>query len=140
MQFLQLFEFLHLFFENGDFESILKVTKGHSAIVDKHVCFAKKVGKGYFIMLGTIPEEKELLRIIEKCAAISGAERHLTDGNVLVTKRVKNDDVIYIAATVCGNDGELTLSGKYTDILSGREFSQRITLSPFEVLLLKKQF
>ena len=125
-------------FDSGDFESILKVTKGHSAIIGKHAAFVKNIGKGYFVMLGTIPEEKELCRIIKKCAALSGTEVYSTDGNLLVTKRVCGDDVIYIAATVNGKEGHMELDGKYTDILSGRIFDGEVHISKFEVLMLKK--
>lgn len=125
-------------FDDGDFESILKVTKGHSAIIEKHVSFVKKVGKGYFVMLGTIPDECEMHRIIKKCAALAGAEQYLTDGNILVTKRACDNDIIYIAASVNGVGGTLYLEGKYTDILSGRVFDGKVELLEFEVLMLKK--
>ena len=124
-------------FDFGDFDSILKVKRGHSAIIDKHVSFVKKIGKGYFVMLGTIPEEYELDRIIKKCAALANSEIYSTDKNVLVTKRASGNDVIYIAASVNGKSGKMYLEGKYTDILSQRAFDGCIELSPYEVLMLK---
>jgi len=124
-------------FEEGDIEPLLTVKSGHSAILGKHAAFIKKVGKGYILMLGTLPEEKELLRIIKKAAAIANACVNDTDDGIMVTRRVNGSDTLYIVASVGGKAGELRFDGEYKDIISGDIYKQAIRLAPYELRIVR---
>jgi len=102
------------------------------------VSFVKKVGEGYVIMLGTLPEEKELLNIIGKAAALSGAHVYDTDDGIMVTKRVADGDTLYIVAAVGGKAGQYRFDGEYTDLLSGEGYKDVLNLKPYELRILKK--
>ncbi len=120
-------------FDSGDYESLLTVKSGHSALVGKTVAFAKRVGKGYVIMLGTLPEEKALLSIIKRAAELAGASVYVADDGIMVTKRVSENDTLYIVASVGGKAGEFRFNGEYQDILSGDIYKNTIRLDPYEL-------
>ena len=125
-------------FENGDFEPWLTVKQGHSAILEKCAAFAEKLGDGYVIMLGTLPEPKELSRIVKKAARIADACIYEVDDGIMVTKRVRDNDVLYIVASVGGKAGEFRFDGAYEDILSGDVYKNTIKLEPYELRIVRR--
>jgi beta-galactosidase GanA len=125
-------------FEKGDFEPLLTVRNGHSAILGKHAAFIKQVGKGYVVMLGTLPEEKELLRIIRKSACRADACVYDVDDGLMITRRDSEKDTLYIAASVAGKEGNFRFDGEYTDMISGETYKNSLNLKPYELRILKK--
>ncbi|MBR4940585.1 MAG: beta-galactosidase trimerization domain-containing protein, partial [Clostridia bacterium] len=125
-------------FEPGNSEPWLTVKNGHSALVGKCVSFVKKLGSGYVVMLGTLPEKKELLRILKKAAVLADARVYDVDEGLMVTERVRENDGLLIVAAVEGKAGEFRFHGKYTDILSGENFTDAVSLAPYELRILKK--
>ena len=125
-------------FDAGDFKPWLTVKTGHSALVGKCAAFAKKIGKGYVVMLGTRPEDKELAGIIRKAAVLANACVYDTDGGIMITKRVRENDVLYIAASVGGKAGKFRFDGEYTDILSGETYENELKLAPYELRVLMR--
>ena len=125
-------------FEEGDYEPVLMVQSGHSALVEKCAAFVKPFGKGYVVMLGTLPEKPELVRIMKKAAALADTRVYDADEGLMLTRRVCEEEELLIAATVCGKAGEFRFEGKYADILSGETFENAVALAPFEVRVLKK--
>ena len=125
-------------FDVADAEALLTVTEGHSALLGKAASFIKKVGKGYVLVLGTLPETEELLRIIKKAATLADARTYRADSGLMVTKRCHGQDTLYIVASVEGKAGELRFDGAYTDILSGEVFREVIRLAPYEVRILRE--
>ena len=126
-------------FDVGQTEPILTVKKGHSAIIGKTASFIKKIGKGYVVMLGTMPEDNELLRIIKKAATLANAETYDASEGIIVTKRVKDGDTLYIVAQIAERAGEYRFDGEYTDILSGETFKEKIAFNPYELRILRKK-
>ena len=124
-------------FESGDFEPLLTVKNGHSALLGKCAAFVKQVGKGYVVMLGTLPEDTELTRIIQKAGALADAKIYDVDEGLMVTQRVHDGDTLYIVASVGGNAGEYRFDGEYVDILSGEHHQNKVKLSPYELRILK---
>ncbi len=125
-------------FDSGDFEPWLTVKEGHSALVGKCVAFVKKVGKGCVVMLGTLPEDDELIRIIRKAAALADAKVYDVDDGFMVTKRVCGDDTLLIVASVGGKEGNFRFDGKYMDIIHGDVFEKDINIKTYGVRVLKK--
>ncbi|MBO5040830.1 MAG: beta-galactosidase [Clostridia bacterium] len=126
-------------FELKDAESLLTVKKGNAPLIGKSVSFVKKIGKGYVVMLGTMPEHNELLRIIKKAATLANAEMYDVGEGIMVTKRVKDDDTLLIVAQIADREGEYRFDGEYTDILSGETFKERIAFNPYELRILRKK-
>ncbi len=125
-------------FDMGEFEPILTVKSGHSATVGKCVSFVKKVGKGYVLVLGTLPGEEELRRIIRKAAALADARADDTDEGIVITRRIRGEDTLLIAAAVGGKAGAFRFDGAYTDILTGERFEHTLNLAPYELRILKQ--
>lgn len=125
-------------FEMGEFEPWLTVKDGHSALIGKCAAFLKQIGKGYIVVLGTMPESGELSRIIKRAAALANASVYDTDDGVMITKRVGENGTLYIAASVGGNTGEFRFDGEFTDIISGDVYKDRIKFEPYELHVLKK--
>ena len=128
-------------FRAGRSTSCLKaviLSRGHSALVGKSAVFAKKIGKGTVVMLGTLPEEKELFRIIRKAACLSGAASYDVDEGIMVTKRAYEGKILYFVASVGGKAGEFRFRGEWEDLLSGERYKNKIELSPYELHILKK--
>jgi beta-galactosidase GanA len=125
-------------FEKGDFEPWLTVKSGHSALIGKCAAFVKRIGKGYVVMLGTLPEEKELFRIIKKAACLADACVYDVDDGIMVTRRVCNDDTLYIVASIGGKEGEFRFDGEYKDILSGEIYKNAVKLNSYELRIVKR--
>ena len=126
-------------FDVEDAESLLVVKEGHSVLLGKSASFIKKIGKGYVVMLGTLPEEKELLRIIKKAAALADSDVYDVDDGLMVTKRCGENDDLYIVASVGGKEGEFRFDGEYTDVISGDTYKDSLKLLPYELRVLKKR-
>ena len=124
-------------FEISDFEPLLTVKNGHSALIGKCASFVKKVGKGYVVLLGTLPCEDELSRIMKKAASLATAKVYDTDEGIMVTKRVKDGDVFYIAASVGGKEGSFRFDGELTDVITGKTYKNELDLAPYELHILK---
>ena len=125
-------------FDDGDFEPLLTVTEGHSALIGKHACFVKKIGKGYVILLGTLPEDKEFKRIFRKASALASAEAYEVTDGVMVTKRVGEGRTVYTVASLRGKACECQLEGKFRDLLKDTVSDGKLSLAPFEIVVLEK--
>ena len=117
---------------------MLTVKQGHSALVGKCAAYIKQVGKGYVVMLGTLPEDAELFRIIKKAAKLSNSKIYDVDEGLMVTRRVYDDDVLYIVASVGGKEGEYRFEGEYKDIIYDDIYKNSIKLKPYELHILRK--
>lgn len=125
-------------FERGEYKPLLTVKNGHSALLDKCAAFTVPYGKGYVVMLGTLPEQQELLRIIKSAASLAGVQTYDADEGIMVTRRVRGDDTLLIVASVGGKAGELRLEGEYTDVLTGQTHRDVITLGAYELRVLRR--
>ena len=124
-------------FDSGEFEPLLTVKSGYSSIVGKCAAFVKPVGKGYVVVIGTVPEKAELKRIMKKAAALADSRVYDADEGLMVTRRKGEDGVLYIVASVNGAEGEFRFEGELTDILSGESFAGSVKLGAYEVRVLK---
>ena len=125
-------------FESGEYEPLLTVKEGHSALVGKCASFVKRVGKGYVIMLGTIPENNAIAEIMATAVRLSGVQAYDVDGGIMVTKRVSVNGTLYIVASVGGTVGTFRFDGEYTDVISGESFKDSVELNPYELRVLRK--
>ena len=89
-------------------------------------------------MLGTLPEQKELSRIVTKAAQMADACIYDVDDGIMVTRRVRDDDTLYVVASVGGKAGELRFCGEYRDILSGEVYEGSVKLEPYELHIVRK--
>ncbi len=125
-------------FESGELEPWLTVQSGHSALLGKCAAFAKKLGKGYVVVLGTLPEDAELERIMKKAAALANAHTYDVDKGLMVTKRVSQNETLELVASVGGVAGEYRFDGSYIDILSETVYRNVLKLEPYELHILRR--
>ena len=91
----------------------------------------KKVGKGKVILTGSVISHGDLLRLINK-PPIAEASK-----NVILTERTGEECGI-IAVETQNKRGYLVLDNEYTDLITGRIFSGKTDIYPYEVLVLRK--
>ena len=92
----------------------------------------RKVGKGKVIITGSVLPHADLLRLVSK-EPIAGAS-----ANVILTERTGEQNGL-IAVETENQEGYVVLDGKYTDLLTGRTLTGKVTVEPYHVLVLKKQ-
>ncbi len=124
-------------FEDGDFERLLTVSEGHSALIGKHCALIFNMGKGKVILLGTFPEEGEFARIARKAADLADAEIHSVTDGAMITKRAGRDRELVIAASVGGKACEYRFNGLRRDLLTDTVYDGSIQLHPYQVAVLE---
>lgn len=118
---------------------VLATAEGyHRALAGKAVAFSRQLGRGTVIVLGTEPSPEDAKRILALAIARSGAEHFEIRGAVAAARRKGAAEGI-TAAEYGGADAWLRLDGRYTDLITGREYDREIRFSPYQVAILKKQ-
>jgi len=116
-------------------EPLMIVKDGHSALKGLCVAGYRKVGKGYVVLLGSFPEEKELCSLLKLSADMAGAERSDISGDLIVTK-MKGEKSCTVVANGSAERGEYRFSGNKKELLSDKEYDSAITLEPYSVAVL----
>ena len=123
--------------ENCGEDALVRVTAGHSALVGKSLVTCRQVGKGRVILLGTIPSVKDAKRLILLACEAAGVQTVPVEGSVMAVPRagVAGEGLILIEY---GNStASYPLPRAMTDLLTGRQVEGRVTLKPYDVLVLK---
>ncbi len=90
----------------------------------------RKVGKGQVIILGTVPDNKALLRLVGKAPILEASS------NIDLVERSGEENGI-IAMEIEGKDGYIQLDREYYDILNEKTVSGRIEMAPYSAYILK---
>ena len=121
-------------------EVLASVTAGHSALNGKAVAFRIPYGKGQVIVLGTKPSDTDLSKIIRCAYSLAGVESYETTGELLVIPRksLKSDapDALILCETAF-REASIVLPKPMTNVLTGEKLEGRITVKPYDVLVLK---
>jgi len=125
-------------FDSGEYEALLTVVEGHSALIGKNAAFIKHIGKGAIILLGTVPEFDECKRLMLKAASLAGAEVFDVTEGTMITRRENEDKTVYVAASIRGKSCEYRFQGKRRDLITGRVWENQLKLAPFEVAVLEE--
>lgn len=118
--------------------SMVSVTAGHSAVVGKSVVTQIGVGKGKILLLGSIPSEQDLVRIVRLAAEEAGVDIPEVTGNVAVVPRVGKGRRGLILAEYGNAGASCVLKSPMTDILSGKSYDGKVELAPYEILILEE--
>lgn len=94
----------------------------------------RKVGKGKVILVGSVLSHGDLLRLVNKTPICEAS------GNVILTERTAKDGSMagIIAVETENKGGYVVLNGKYTDLIMGKRYSNKIEIQPYGVLVLKR--
>ena len=122
---------------DADDDALVKVTGGHSAIEGKALVSLKPVGKGWVLLLGTLPSEKDMDRILRLVCEKSGVALPQVEGDVMVCpRRGEAGEGLVLVEYGCG-EAAVTLDAPMTDLLTGRRLQGKIHLKPYDVLVLQ---
>ena len=124
-------------YEGAVLENIITVKNGHSALEGLPCVASVKVGEGRVILLGTFPEEKELVRILKNAAKACDARVFDASEGVLITMR-EGECPCIIAASASGKDEYFGFDGCMKDVLTDTVYESKITLSPYQVAVLER--
>ena len=117
---------------------IVNITSGHKEIIGNAVLQCFTVGKGYVYVLGTLPDLKDMSKLITLVCERANIPCNLTQGNsLIVSNRVGEKTSGVILADVGGKGGTYQNKAKYRDIISGRTFESDIEVKPYEVMVLE---
>ncbi|MBQ8441266.1 MAG: beta-galactosidase [Clostridia bacterium] len=122
-------------------ESLAEVTRSpHSALIGKSVLLRRKIGKGTVIVLGWIPAPQDMKEfLLPLTCDAAGISYGQAEGNCLmVTPRTGNGREGLILAEFEGQGGSYQLPCPMYEHLSGKTLSGRVTIAPYEVLILEK--
>ena len=115
---------------NDGTNSLAHYTAGEFAPLS--VITERKVGKGKVILVGSVISHGDLLRLVNR-APIAEAS-----ANVILTERTGKEHGI-IAVETENKSGYIILNGDYTDLITGKTYSGKTHISPYGVLVLKRE-
>ena len=118
--------------------SLVSITGGHSAIVGKSLVYQKKVGSGRIILLGSIPSEADMKKLISLACSCSGVKLPAVSGKVIVSRRSGEAGEGLILIEYGNQTAGYYLDEPMTDLLIGETLTGEITLQPYDVKVLKK--
>lgn len=91
----------------------------------------RRIGKGRVILLGSVPAAEDLRRLVDVPPIAEASD------NVRLVARSGQQQGL-IALETADQEGTLTLTRPYTELITGRKMTGRVTLTPYEVLVLKE--
>lgn len=91
----------------------------------------RKVGKGKVILVGSVISDGDLLRLVGRAPIAEASD------NVVLVER-SGEEQGMIAVEIENKSGYLVLDGEYTDLITGKNLTGKIEVSPYEVFVLKK--
>lgn len=100
--------------------------KGLAAVTEK------KVGKGKVILLGTKIGRNDLLRLIDLPPIATASD------NLNLTIRTAITEEYLFVAEIDNKMGTIELNKKYFDVLSEQYYSGKVSVKPYQLLVLKK--
>lgn len=106
----------------------------NKALVGKSVVAESTYGKGRVIVLGSIPDDASLSKVINMVCTPS----YKHSCNVVSVPRKGENHEGVIVGEFDGIPGEITLENEMTDILTGNKYNGRVELKPYELLVLEK--
>lgn len=128
-------------FEVPEDATVLARTTGcyFPALSEKALIFEKPVGKGRVIVLGTIPSENDMYRMLDVAVQKSGAQRFEVTGKLMVAKRVGVATEGYAVVNHTSVAASLKLDGTYRDLISGEQCGGWISMPAYQVRILEKE-
>ena len=156
--------FYYEVFEPDKEADIANVSGGHKSVKGAALLQCFPVGKGFVYVLGTLPDEKDMRKLISLVCAKAGIPCDLTDGGpLIVSPRVRRDacadtakqgrtlgedcggkapgegDISGVVLTDVSGEGGVFRSGAaWRDLISGGIFDGDVTVAPYGVMVLEK--
>ena len=120
-------------------DTLAVVTEGHSALKGKSLMVSRAVGRGRVILLGTIPSEKDMTRILSMACELAGVKGICVEGDIMAAPRKGEAGSGLMLVEFGGKPAACTLPCAMTDLLTGKRHEGRVTLAPYDVLVLREE-
>ena len=124
--------------ENAGADSLVNVTACHSAVTGKSLVYQKKVGKGCVIVLGTVPSENDMKKLIALACAQGGVAVPQVTGEVMAVRRSGEAGEGVMLIEYGAKEASYALDAPMVDLLTGERLAGTIALHPYDVKVLKK--
>jgi len=111
---------------------------GYAALQGKAVVFKQKVGKGTVIVLGTIPDDADMRKLLELALKESGAQHFEVTGAAAVAYREGEAGKGYAIVGYTDEPATVKLDGLYKELITDTVYQDEITLQPYQVAVVKK--
>lgn len=126
-------------FESNADADIVTVKEGHKEVIGGAVMQCFSVGKGFVYVLGTVPDEKDMNKLITAVCEKASVPCNIAEGNSIIVSPRKGEDAEgVILVDVCGRGGIYHNNTRYRDIISETIVENDIVVKPYEVLVLEK--
>lgn len=126
-------------FESNADADIVTVKKGHKEVIGGAVMQCFSVGKGFVYVLGTMPDEKDMNKLITAVCEKASVPCNIAEGNSIIVSPRKGEDAEgVILVDVCGKGGIYHNNIRYRDIISDTIIENDIVVKPYEVLAFEK--
>ena len=126
-------------YEPDNNADIVNVTDGHKEIIGGALLQRFSVGKGFVYVLGTMPDEKDINKLITAVCEMANIPCNTTEGGTLIVSPRKGENAEGVILTdVGGKGGIYHNTEKYRDIISDKIFENDITVEPYGVMVLEK--
>ncbi|MBQ4322608.1 MAG: beta-galactosidase [Clostridia bacterium] len=118
-------------------ETLVSVTDGYESMKGGALLQKIHYGKGVIYLLGTLPSEADMKKIVRLVCADVGIAIPETSGRVLAIPR-KGDHREGLILMETGNEpATYILNRAMTDILTGKTYQGTVELKPYDVLVLE---
>lgn len=118
--------------------SLVKATAGYPSLIGQTMIGMYKVGKGTVILLGTVPSWEDMDRILSLACQTAGIPYDREDGNIMAVRREGEKYSGLILLEYAGKGGTYQLEEEMTDILSEKTYSGKISLMPYDIMVLQR--
>ena len=113
------------------------VTEGYPSIVGTALVQKIPVGQGAVWLLGTIPNEADLQKLMKMVCADAGVPVPEMSGTVTVIPRVGENRRGLILVEVANKPAAYELEEPMTDLLTGNTYEHTVELKPYDLLILE---
>jgi len=125
-------------FSDADEDALVTVTDGHRAVKNKAVVLQKKVGLGRVILVGTVPSEKDLKKIITMAAKECGIALPEVEGKVMVSRREGRNQRGLMLAEYADQPAKIKIDHPMKDLITGKVYEKEVDIEPFGIRVLEE--
>jgi beta-galactosidase GanA len=121
--------------ENG--QVLASVTEGYESIIGTALVQKIPCGKGAIWLLGTIPDEADLQKLMNMVCAEAGIAVPEVSGTVTAIPRTGTNRRGLILVETANAPASYCLEEPMTDILTGKRYEGTVELNPYDLLVLE---
>lgn len=120
-------------------ETLVSVTEGYNALLGGALLQKIPFGKGTIWLLGTVPSESDMKKIVRAVCADVGICVPEVTGRVLAVPRVGETRRGLILAETSHAPASYRLDRPMTDLLTGTVYEDTVSLKPYDVVVLQEK-